>query len=114
MRQSLPLRSNCSGSAESRLSVRARRLGGVALFNACIWFGPVRPVQAQKPGALQVSARVLSVEPSRSALRQALGPATRLEGTSLAQVSRTVVQSDDPVQKLRRPRVIVTIAFVRN
>lgn len=114
MPQSLPLRASGSGSPKSRPQNRVFRRGGTALITGCIWLGLIRSAQAQNSGALQVSARVLSVEPSWNALRQALEPASRLEGTSLAQVTRTVEQNDNPVQKSRRPRTIVTIAFVRN
>ena len=114
MRQSLPFRSQACGTREPRHLESARRLGGLVLVTAFAWLGPVPAAQAQKQGALQVSARVVSVQPSLLALKQAFEPASRPEETSLAQITRTVVPSDDPIRKGRRPRAIVTIAFVRN
>ena len=45
---------------------------------------------------------------------EALDPARRLEGASLVQITRTLVPTDDLALKAKRPREIVTIAFVRN
>jgi hypothetical protein len=114
MCQSLPFRSPGWGTGEPRHSGPAGRLGALALVIAFTGLGPIPAAQAQKQGALQVSARVVSVQPSLLALKQALDPASRPEETPLVQITRTVVPSDDPIRKGRRPRAIVTIAFVRN
>ena len=97
-----------------RLGGAVRRLGGISLVAACICFTPMAPLLAQQQGALQATARVLLVQPSREALIEAFDPANRLMGASLVQITRTLALSDDSARKARRPREIVTIAFVRN
>jgi hypothetical protein len=88
----------------------------MALVTAVALFGSVPSAQAQKQGALQVSATVVSVEPMQVALKQALDPAVRpgAGAASLVQISRTVVLAEDSSRKVRKPREVVTIAFVRN
>jgi hypothetical protein len=114
MRQSLPFRARGRDTRELRHPAPACSLCALALVPAFIWLGPIPAAQAQRQGALQVSAKVVSVQPSRIALKQALDPAIRSEGNSLVWITRTVVPSDDPIRKSRGPRAIVTIAFVRN
>ena len=114
MCQSLPSRLRDAPLPGPRAPTSPCWLGGVVLVTALTLLGPIPAAQAQKQGALQVSARVVSVQPSLLALKQALDSASRPEETSLAQITRTVVPSDDPIRKGRRPRAIVTIAFVRN
>jgi hypothetical protein len=113
MRQSLPSRLRDAPLPESRSATSPCWLGGVVLVAALALMGPIPTAQAQKQGALQVSARVVSVEPVQLALREALdtvGP----RAASLVQITRTVVLAEDSIRKVRKPHAVVTIAFVRN
>ena len=114
MRQSLPSRLRHTPRPESRAASSPCCLGGAVLAAALTLLGPIPSAQAQKQGALQVSARVVSVEPVQLALKEALGPAARPGGASLVQITRTVVLAEDSVRKTRKPHAVVTIAFVRN
>ncbi|HSE66229.1 MAG TPA: hypothetical protein VLB12_04530 [Gemmatimonadales bacterium] len=87
---------------------------GVVLVVAMALCGFVPAAQAQKQGALQVSARVVSVEPVQVALREALDPAFQPEAASLVEITRTVTMAEDSTRKVRKPQAVVTIAFVRN
>jgi len=114
MCQSLPSRLRDAPLPESRAATSPCWLGGVLLVAALTLLGPIPAAQAQKQGALQVSARVVSVEPVQLALREALDPAGRPAAASLVQITRTVVLAEDAIRKVRKPHAVVTIAFVRN
>jgi len=114
MYQSLPSRLRDAPLPEPRTATSPFWLGGVMLGVALTLLGPVPAAQAQKQGGLQVSARVVSVEPVQLALREALDPAVRPGAASLVQITRTVVLAEDSIRKVRKPHAVVTIAFVRN
>jgi hypothetical protein len=114
MRQSLPFPRRDAPLPESPAAIRPRWFEGVALVSAVALLGLVPSLKAQEQGALQVAARVVSVEPVQVALEQALDPAVQPVTTALAQITRDVVLPDDSTQEVREPREIVTIAFVRN
>jgi hypothetical protein len=114
MCQSLPSRLRDAPLPEPRAATSRCWLGGVALVAALTLLVPVPAAQAQKQGALQVSARVVSVEPVQLALREALDPAVRPGAASLVQITRSVVLAEDSIRKVRKPHAVVTIAFVRN
>jgi hypothetical protein len=114
MCQSLPSRPRDVTLPEPRAATAPCCLRGAVLVAALTLLGPIPAAQAQKQGALQVSARVVSVEPVQLALKEALDPAARPGAASLVQITRTVVLAEDSVRKTRKPREIVTIAFVRN
>ena len=114
MYQSLPSRLGDAPLPEPRPATSPCWLRGVVLVAALALLGPIPAAHAQKQGALQVSARVVSVEPVQLALKEALDPVARPEAGSLVQITRTVVLAEDSVRKTRKPREIVTIAFVRN
>ena len=114
MCQSLPSRPRDVALPEPRAATSPCWLGGVVLVACLTLSGPIPAAQAQKQGALQVSARVVSVEPVQLALKEALDPVARPEAGSLVQITRTVVLAEDSVRKTRKPHAVVTIAFVRN
>lgn len=114
MRQSLPSPRRAAPLPEPHAATRPRWFEGVALVTAVAFLGPIPSLQAQKQGALQVSATVVSVEPSQVALKQALDPSVRPGEASLVQITRDVVLAEDSTEKVRRPREVVTIEFVRN
>jgi len=114
MRQSLPSRLRHTPRPESPAANSPCCLGGAVLAAALTLLGPIPSAQAQKQGALQVSARVVSVEPVQLALKEALDPAARPGTASLVQITRRVVLAEDSIRKVRKPHAVVTIAFVRN
>ena len=114
MRQSLPSRPRDVTLPEPRAATSPCCLGGAVLVAALTLLGPIPAAQAQKQGALQVSARVVSVEPVRLALKEALDPAARPGADALVQITRSVVLAEDSIRKVRKPHAVVTIAFVRN
>ena len=114
MRQSLPSPRRDAPLPEPRAATCTRRFEGAVLVVAVALLGPISPAQAQKQGALQVSATVISVEPSQVALKQALDPSVQPGEASLVQITRDVVLAEDSTQEVRKPREVVTIAFVRN
>jgi len=113
MCQSLPSRPRDVTLPEPRAATSPCCLRGAALVAALTLLGPIPAAQAQKQGALQVSARVVSVEPVQLALREALDT-VRPGAASLVQITRTVVLAEDSIRKVRKPHAVVTIAFVRN
>jgi hypothetical protein len=113
MRQSLPSRPRDVTLPEPRAATSPCCVGGAALVAALTLLGPLPSAQAQKQGALQVSARVVSVEPVQLALKEALDPATP-GAAALVQITRTVMLAEDSIRKVRKPHAVVTIAFVRN
>src|SRR5262245_15975255 len=114
MRQSLPSPERDGTLPESLAPTCPRCLRAAGLVVALALLGPIPYAQAQKQGALQVSATVVSVEPMQVALKQALNPSVQAGPASLVQISRSVVLADDSIRKVRKPREVVTIAFVRN
>ncbi|HSE65550.1 MAG TPA: hypothetical protein VLB12_01100 [Gemmatimonadales bacterium] len=114
MSQSLPSRLRDVPLPERRPAISPCWLGGIVLVAALALLGPIPAAQAQKQGALQVSARVVSVEPEQLALREALDSTVRPGAASLVQITRTVVLAEDSIRKVRKPHAVVTIAFVRN
>jgi hypothetical protein len=114
MCQSLPSLPRDPPLSELRTAPSPCWLGSVVLVAALTLLGPIPSAQAQKQGALQVSARVVSVEPVQAGLKQALDPAARPGAASLVQITRTVVLAEDSIRKVRKPLAVVTIAFVRN
>ncbi|MEO8634410.1 MAG: hypothetical protein ABI587_03935 [Gemmatimonadales bacterium] len=73
------------------------------------------PAQAQGPSTLQVSARVVPTGPSREALSAALQPGLGAASSPLAQIRHDLESgTTDSLGIARRPRTIVTIAFLRN
>lgn len=88
-------------------------LGVIATFLLLTLFAG--PARAQGASSLPVAARVVAIGPSRQALAAALNPALRAGSQPLAQISRgVVVDTPDSLGVARRPRTIVTIAFLRN
>src|SRR4029450_10874585 len=95
MRQSLPSRLRDVTLPEPRAATSPCCLGGAALVAALTLLAPIPSAQAQKQGALQVSARVVSVEPAQLALKEALDPATQPGAAGLVQITRSVVLAAD-------------------
>ena len=114
MRQSLPSPRRDAPLPELRAATSPAWLGGAALLAALTLLGPAPYAQAQGQGALQASATVVSVEPSQVALKQALDPSVQPGEASLVQITHYVVLAEDSTQEVRKPREVVTIAFVRN
>lgn len=114
MCQSLPSRPRDVALPEPRAATSPCCLRGAVLVAALTLLGPIPAAQAQKQGALQVSARVVSVEPVQLALREAFDPAAGPGPASLVQITRSVVLAEDSIRKTRKPHAVVTIAFVRN
>lgn len=114
MCQSLPSRLRDAPLPEPRSGISPYWFASIVLVAALTLLGPIPAAQAQNQGALQVSARVVSVEPVQLALREALDSTVRPGAASLVQITRTVVLAEDSIRKVRRPHAVVTIAFVRN
>lgn len=93
----------------------SRRGLGLGVLIALLTVVLASPVQAQGRGDLQVAARVLEAGPSRAALAVALGTSAGARGQALAEISRQPAPATgDAAQLARRPRAVVTIAFLRN
>ena len=114
MRQSLPYPRRDAPLPEPRAATRPRWIEGLALVTAVALLGPIPSLQAQKQGALQVSANVVSIEPMQLALNQALDPSVQPGEASLVEITRTVMLAEDSTRKVQKPQEVVTIAFVRN
>jgi hypothetical protein len=114
MRQSLPSRLRDAPLPGLRTATRPCSPSVFVLVTALTLWGPIPAAQAQKQGSLQVSARVVSIEPVQAALRAALDPTARPESAPFVRITRSVVLAEDSSRKARKPREVVTIAFVRN
>jgi hypothetical protein len=75
--------------------------------------GAAQPASAQGQGNVQVTARVLFTEPSRSAW-QSVRAERSVPPTALFRVSDTGSRALPLADRLARPRRIITIDFLQN